>query len=98
MTNANPGDHLVTSGAAGYGGAEVLITAGQTMAIYLPDATQNLIVDLSSLNGECRVRWFDPRTGDQVEGEGTVVGGSTVQLPIVPSDRNLDWLVLIELR
>ncbi|MEL6714915.1 MAG: putative collagen-binding domain-containing protein, partial [Planctomycetota bacterium] len=73
-----------------------LLWPHERMAVYLPDVQEDLRVDLQTLSGPCRVRWFDPRTGEELTETSEVTGGGVADLPIVPSDRSHDWLVLIE--
>ncbi|MEL6905467.1 MAG: DUF5060 domain-containing protein, partial [Planctomycetota bacterium] len=96
VASTHPTDGRVLSGAAGFGGAEALLWPHERMAVYLPDVQEDLRVDLQTLSGPCRVRWFDPRTGEELTETSEVTGGGVADLPIVPSDRSHDWLVLIE--
>lgn len=93
---AHPADTAIVSGPTTFGGGEALKTTNQQLALYLPDVLDPLRVRLTGMNGACAVRWFDPRTGNEVGQGPTVEGGGTVDLAVVPGDRSLDWIVLIE--
>jgi len=92
----NPVDAHVISGPMAFGGAEVMKQPGVAMAIFLPDVTNALQVDLVNMPGEYRVRWFDPRTGDEVGQGPNVTGPGVVDLQVVPANRSVDWIVLLE--
>lgn len=95
---AVPCDQFVLEGAESFGGAEAIFQRDERMAIFLPDLHVTPVVNLGQLAGEYRVRWFDPRTGDEVA-EGPRVSrqeGNTVPLEIMVADRTVDWVVLLE--
>lgn len=58
-----------------------LAKAGEIYLVYLPKAGA-VELDLSGVEGQYRVRWFDPATGDDIQGEATtkVSGGAKVSL------------------
>ncbi len=69
---------------------------GTTYLIYLPDGgTSNL--DLSDVDEMFEVRWFNPRTGGNLQSGtvNTVKGGSKRSLGMPPHDETSDWLVIV---
>ena len=65
--------------------------------IYLPKGGETKL-DLTGHTGNFKVRWFDPRNGGELQGGSVtkVSGGSSVSLGIPPSEKSLDWVVLVE--
>ena len=94
-----PADALVSGESAEFGGAEALIEPHRKLAIYLPDCSETPAVDMSQLDGTYAVRWFDPRTGDEV-GQGPNISASSAQgnvpLEVLASDPSQDMVVLLE--
>ena len=75
---------------------------GSLYLVYYPseqsvDGTINRL-DLSEAKGEFRVRWFNPRTGGELQSGSVteVSGGGRVSLGTMPSDSHEDWLALVE--
>ena len=90
-----PADELITGGKA-----YCFAKHGQAIAVYRfakqPAAQLNL--DLSQSLGRYQVRWFDPRTGGELQ-TGSIdsaVGGQAVQLGIPPADSEQDWVILLD--
>lgn len=93
-----PADNLIHDGPNAFGGSEALLQPHRRMAIFLPDLHAAPEVNMHHLNGTYEVRWFDPRTGDEVaQGPNvTRTDGSYTQLQIMVSDVTQDWIVLLE--
>jgi hypothetical protein len=73
-----------------------LAKRGEVYLVYLPfGGTRTL--DLSSTEGDFRVRWFNPRSGEPlVAGDVKWVdGGAPVSLGTPPEDAEEDWLVIV---
>jgi len=64
--------------------------------VYLPEGGSTEL-DLSAAKGEFQVRWFNPRSGGDLQSGtvATVSGGGQVQLGNPPSDAQEDWLVVV---
>ena len=92
----NPADHLVSAANEQFGGAEVMARQNQDIVIFLPDASSTPTIDLSSYPGTFRVRWFDPRTGDEVAQGPTVQGGAPRSLQVMGPNPGLDWIVFLD--
>lgn len=92
-----PADNVVSGENGLLGGAEALLEPNQKLAIFLPSASQAPTVDMSSLQGTYRVRWFDPRTGLSV-GRGPDVSSAqgAAQLQVMASNPQADWIVLLD--
>ena len=91
-----PADHLVTSASEEFGGAEAMMRAGQDGVIFLPNATSAPTVDLGNYSGTYRVRWFDPRTGEEVAEGPSIQGGAQHTLQVMGATPNLDWIVFLD--
>ena len=63
-----------------------LANRGEEYLVYLPDST-HVQVDLKDVTGSVEVEWFDPVTGDRIEGE-PVAGGTacTFESPFESED------------
>jgi hypothetical protein len=68
-----------------------LAELGQTYAVYAPEGG-TVKLDLTKTEGSFKVRWFNPRTGNWVEG-GIISGGGVREL--AAPDRN-DWVLLVQ--
>lgn len=99
VNRMSPGDHLVHNASTAFGGAEVLIEPHHTMAIFLPSCTQTPELDMSLLDGNYTVRWFDPRTGDEVA-QGPNVSRNSAQgnvpLQVMAPNANQDMIILLK--
>ena len=64
--------------------------------VYLPEGGTTQL-DLKDAQGEYTVRWFNPRSGGelQVGSVTTVNGGGSVSIGSPPSDAREDWLVVV---
>ncbi|MGB0372146.1 MAG: DUF5060 domain-containing protein [Opitutales bacterium] len=70
---------------------------GESYLIYMRDASQAFQLDLSGIEGDFEVVWFDPRNGGNLQ-EGSVekvTGGSPVSLGSPPSELSADWVAWI---
>lgn len=70
--------------------------AGDTYLVYLSDGGSTML-DLSETDAQFDVKWFNPRSGGQLQ-SGSVVsvkGGGSVQLGDAPADPAEDWLVVL---
>jgi hypothetical protein len=74
----------------------VLAGPGSTYLIYLKNGGTTEL-DLSTVNGEYTVRWFDPRSGGELQtgSRPTVAGGSVQSLGHAPSRPESDWAILV---
>ncbi len=69
---------------------------GELYLVYLPSGgTTDL--DLSNANGTFTVKWFNPRTGEELVNGSvkTVEGGKSAALGSPPADPGEDWLIVI---
>jgi len=90
-------DALHSLGSAPEGEVYVFAKRGHTYALYNDRSGNDLSLDLTGVEGEFSVRWFDPRKGGALQ-EGSVKmvrGGGPVALGDAPSDVDLDWAVLV---
>jgi PKD repeat protein len=87
----NPDRGLVSSGV--YATAEL----GKTYLIYLPTGGTTTL-DLTGVEGDYRVQWFDPRIGGALQNGSVtqVSGGLNVDLGSAPSASTEDWVILVE--
>jgi len=76
----------------------VLEKRGEVYALYNDRNGRDLQLDLTGVEGQFNVRWYDPRNGGQLQdGSISVVpGGSVVPLGNAPNEVDLDWAVLVE--
>jgi len=67
--------------------------------VYLPDGG-SASLDLMKENKSFNVRWFNPRKGGKLQKGSvrTVNSGQIVDLGSAPSDKNEDWLVMLEIQ
>lgn len=93
-----PADGLVTGESAAYGGAEVFAQHDRAYAVYLPDASQGGVLDLTGAPGDFELQWFDPRLGVDAGPATLVQGGGPVSLGTAPSLPGEDWVVRVEAR
>ncbi|WP_419190182.1 DUF5060 domain-containing protein [Saltatorellus ferox] len=91
-----PMDHIVTTATEQFGGAEAMGLPGNDVVIFLPDALDAPSLSLLNLHGTFRVRWFDPRTGEEVAQGPTLEGGQTQPLQVMVSQPELDWIVFLD--
>lgn len=91
-----PMDSLLSGESGAFGGGEVFAKPGQVYAIYLPDASGNPKLDLSSDPDVYTQRWYNPRNGNFVGSSTTVGGGGLVSLGSPPSSSSNDWVVLLD--
>ncbi|MCB0332028.1 MAG: hypothetical protein KDD55_00945, partial [Bdellovibrionales bacterium] len=92
-----PADELLTGESNQYGGGEVFAKRGSVYAIYLPDASQEAVLDLSDGDGTFIAGYYNPRSG-QFDSEITSLpGGGYVTLP-EPPDPAEDWVILVAKR
>lgn len=66
--------------------------SGEVYAVMLQKGGTESI-DLSGVEGEFILKWFDPETGNYDENEETIEGGKTIKLR-APSEK--DWVALIK--
>ena len=91
-----PMDSLLSGESSNFGGGEVFAKPGQVYALYLPSTASTGTLDLSGAQGSLRLRWFDPRAGHFVGGEGSIAGGAPRALGSPPNQAGEDWVVLID--
>ncbi len=67
-----------------------------TYLVYLPEGGASKL-DLSGAKGEFSVRWFNPRSGGDLQNGSVarVSGGGSVDLGQPPADANEDWLAVV---
>jgi hypothetical protein len=73
-----------------------LAKAGELYLVYLPQGGTTL-VDLSEADGEFRLRWYNPRTGGELQ-TGTVPAvsaGGSVEIGLPPEASRDDWLAVL---
>jgi len=89
-----PNDGLLT-GESTYNSidGQVFSKAGQTYAVYLPNASSSGSLNLSGASGSFEKRWYNPRTGNFEGGTTTVTGGGSLALGSPPSSSSEDWVV-----
>ena len=106
----DPDDDLLRGEDTDYGGGEVFALAGETYAIYLPDASNDdnaqsadgsPELDLRTLAGvDFELRWFNPRSGEFVGDVVALEGGGWVALGVTPGGTGVsglnDWVGLIQ--
>ncbi|NJN26982.1 MAG: DUF5060 domain-containing protein [Cyclobacteriaceae bacterium] len=85
-----PRDELVTQGNY------CLAKASEYYLVYLPYGGTSTL-DLLATNGEFTLRWFNPRTGGELQQTdiGTVSGGAVIELGSAPQDGDKDWAILL---
>lgn len=93
--NMQPADSLVQGDSGAYGGAEVFASKGEIYAIYLPETTGNETLDVSGTNVMYRQRWFNPRTGEMINGRENLASSGALSLGSPPSQAGQDWVTLI---
>ncbi|MEL6122505.1 MAG: putative collagen-binding domain-containing protein, partial [Bacteroidota bacterium] len=73
------------------------IDAGNNTFVVYFKATEDPQLNLSSVDGEYVVEWFDPRNGGQLQrGDVTSVrAGTSVDIGPPPSDPRSDWVVVL---
>ena len=77
-----------------------LAKESQCYLVYLPSNGEKKQLDLSNVDGEFTIQWFNPRTGvDLIDGSvASIQGGGPVDLGQPPSESDEDWLVVIRKR
>ncbi len=70
---------------------------GTVYAVYLPDSKEYRI-DLSSVQGEFTVQWFDPLQGGELQTGSVkkIQGGAKATLGLPPGSEKQDWVVLVK--
>jgi hypothetical protein len=76
-----------------------LARPGEIYVVYLPEGGEQSL-DLNGSNGEFTVKWFNPRTGGELQGGSTetIEGGGKRSLGEPPADAEQDWLVIVRKR
>lgn len=91
MSNA---DHLIGNDNHKQGNY-CFAKSGELYLVYDPDGRRSSI-DLSGIEGEFALLWFNPREGGELTAtEDVIPGGLKTQLPQPPNDRDEDWLAVI---
>lgn len=90
--HAMSANNALTTGSDDY----VLAAPGAAYLVYLKNGGTTEL-DLSTANGEYTVRWFDPRSGGELQtgSRPTIAGGSVQSLGHAPSHPAKDWAVLV---
>jgi hypothetical protein len=73
-----------------------LAAPGENYLIYLPDGGSTAL-DLSGVDGDFSVRWFNPREGGPllVGSVRELKGGESVTIGMPPNDPDQDWVAVI---
>lgn len=73
-----------------------LVKNNDTYVVYLPQGGTTQL-DLSAASGSFSVKWYNPRTGGQLQLGSTqrVSGGAKVSLGQPPTDPTQDWVILL---
>lgn len=90
-----PADSLVSGDDNAFGGAEVFALANESFAIYLPRTNGAESLNMDNAVGNYRQRWFNPRTGQMIDGRRNFGGNRSLRLGAPPSEQGNDWVVLI---
>jgi|GEM_PF-1152529 len=88
-----PADNLLSGENNALGGGQVFAAAGDTYAIYLPEASPSGSINLPA--GSYTKRWYNPRSG-AFQGASEDINGGNVGLGTPPSNAGDDWVVLIK--
>lgn len=85
-------------GAAARGTTYVLADSENVYALYNDSCGLGFSIDLTDVDGEFEVKWFDPRNGGKfvTSDVSTVEGGATRNLGDAPYDTDRDWACLVE--
>ncbi|MEM6889090.1 MAG: DUF5060 domain-containing protein, partial [Pseudomonadota bacterium] len=75
----------------------VMADPGNYYVVYLPGGeAKGVRLDLSDQAGETfNVYWYNPRTGGDLIADGSIDGGSMVQLGDAPSGTSKDWVLFV---
>lgn len=76
-------------------GNYALAKANEIYLVYLPYGGE-AIIDLSGVDGEFEVNWYNPRSGGELIDGETINGGSKVALGSGPNDADKDWAILLK--
>lgn len=92
-----PSDSLVEGESSSYGGGQCFAKAGDTYAIYLPNASSSSdTLNLTGQSGSYTLKWFNPRTGNFEGSSRTISAGSRANLGTPPSSSSEDWVILVK--
>ena len=92
----NPADNLARNASGAFGGPQVYAKPGETYAVYLPNASNSVELDLQSFTQSFKLRWFNPRTGEFAGPLHTLrSGGGWRFLPPPPFESTEDWIALV---
>lgn len=71
---------------------------GEIYVFYLKNGSSK--ADLSSVSGSLEVKWFNPRSGGELQNGSrkTVTSGNDVDLGVSPQNDGKDWVVLVRKR
>ncbi|APY11593.1 DUF5060 domain-containing protein [Seonamhaeicola sp. S2-3] len=89
-----PSDNLVISKDVSY----CLAKKGEVYVVYTESCTDNITLDLRSVEGEFLIKWYDPRNGGTLK-KGSLVkvqGLKKVNLGKPPFNYKNDWVVLVQ--
>jgi hypothetical protein len=90
FTEMSPDDSLVSNGWC-------FTKPGKVYVVYLPDGGTT---DLTLLEGDYTIQWFNPRTGGDLQTGSVkeVKGPGKTSLGHPPSDLNKDWVILCKIK
>lgn len=98
---------VITAGAGTYGDVDTRVsrsdystaaktTDGSLVVVYMPTA-RAITINMETLRGPARARWFDPSSGSYQEIEGGPFANSGPKR-FTPPGKNRDWVLLLEAR
>ncbi|MGQ7846947.1 DUF5060 domain-containing protein [Granulosicoccus sp. 3-233] len=90
-----PADWRISGESDAFGGAEVFALPGQVYAVYLPAANGSESLNTGRVAGRFGQRWFDPRTGQMIQGAENLLASDSLPLGAPPYAAGDDWVVLI---
>ncbi len=78
-------------------GAYSFADPGEIYALYFPHNTETFELDLSDVNADFKVLWYNPEAGGDLQSGSLneVQGGTPVSLGQPPNRTNADWVVLL---
>jgi hypothetical protein len=89
FSEMEPADELVSEGNY------CLAKPGEIYLIYLPYGG-HANIDLSGIEGNFSVGWFNPRSGGDLINTAAIAGGGQVDLGAAAEEREKDWAILIQ--
>jgi len=77
-----------------------LATPGKQYVLLLKDSSEPAALDLENHDGSYSVRWFNPRTGGELQtgSSASVEGGGLRPIGDPPSEKGADWVILVSVK